>query len=97
MSSSKSEIRPKTAQQGEIDDLSALSINKTVQCVQRHLSLTLLQLLWVHVENHICDVCELKASVYLQHFIAWKGELLFDLVTASVDVILDVFDNVCAR
>ena len=49
------------------------------------------------MENHIRDVCELKASVYLQHFIAWKGELLFDLVTASVDVILDVFDNVCAR
>ena len=48
------------------------------------------------VENHIRDVCELKASVYLQQFIAWKGELLFDLVTTSVDVILDVFGNLCA-
>ena len=48
------------------------------------------------VENHIRDVCELKASVYLQQFIAWKGELLFDLVTTSVDVILDVFGNICA-
>ena len=48
------------------------------------------------VENHIRDVCELKAYVYLQQFIAWKGELLFDLVTTSVDVILDVFGNVCA-
>ena len=48
------------------------------------------------MENHIRDVCELKASVYLQQFIAWKGELLFDLVTTSVDVILDGFGNVCA-
>ena len=48
------------------------------------------------MENHIRDVCELKASVYLQQFIAWKGELLFDLVTTSVDVILDVFGNLCA-
>ena len=48
------------------------------------------------VENHIRDVCELKASVYLRQFTAWKGELLFDLVTTSVDVILDVFGNLCA-
>ena len=48
------------------------------------------------VEIHILDVCELKASGYLRHFTAWNGELLFDLVTASVDMISDVFGNVCA-
>ena len=75
--------------------LAFVAMNSSMASGRRRLQLTFTSR--EGVENHIRDVCEMKASVYLQHFIAWKGELLFDLVTASVDVILDVFDNVCAR